>query len=108
MPAAVGSGAVGPGSEAQQLLQQLAAESGSFWTTRWPHCTAPAAPRAAATPASEFLEKLQRTWSSVKLSLDSVDSTVSASLAAVIRNNLANTTTLAQPGEEAGLLAGND
>ena len=58
--------------------------------------------------SSEFLEKLQRTWSSVKLSLDSVDSTVSASLAAVIRNNLANTTTLARPGEEAGLLAGND
>ena len=52
VPAAVGSGAVVPGSEAQQLLQQLAAESGSFWTTRWPPSTAPAAPRAAATPAS--------------------------------------------------------
>ena len=106
VPAAVGSGAVVPGSEAQQLLQQLAAESGSFWTTRWPPSTAPAAPRAAATPAS-FWRNYRgrgRAWSWVWTPW----TPPCPPLAAVIRNNLANTTTLARPGEEAGLLAGND
>ena len=49
------------GSTADRELS--ASVSGSFWTTRWPPCTAPATPKAAATQervSGETTEGVQR------------------------------------------------
>ena len=74
-PAAGGSGAVGPGSEAQQCLQQLnPVHSGQ----QDGHHVQLRQPRRRQRLKNEFLEKLQKAGFSVKPSLGSVDSTLSA------------------------------